>query len=97
MSMGRSVGFVLNSTFTDLCTEQRIQSPKKHKKEKVEIVIPVEDLSPLAHPLAQRKLVKKLHKTVKKGTRLSANFPSVVLFIWVASFSFQSAAGEAGC
>lgn len=31
-------------------------------------MIPVEDLSPLAHPLAQRKLLKKLHKTIKKGT-----------------------------
>lgn len=30
-------------------------------------MIPVEDLSPLAHPLAQKKLLKKLHKTIKKG------------------------------
>jgi H/ACA ribonucleoprotein complex subunit 2 len=37
------------------------------KKEKEEIVIPLEDLSPLAQPLAQKKLVKKLHKTIKKG------------------------------
>ena len=43
------------------------QSPKKSKKEK-EIVIPLEDLSPLAQPLAHKKLVKKLHKTIKKGT-----------------------------
>lgn len=27
----------------------------------------MEDLSPLAHPLAQKKLLKKLHKTIKKG------------------------------
>lgn len=43
------------------------QSPKKAKKEKEETVILVEDLSPLAHPLAQKKLVKKLHKIIKKG------------------------------
>lgn len=45
------------------------QSPKKSKKEKEkeEVVIALEDLSPLAHPLAQKKLVKKLHKTIKKG------------------------------
>ena len=44
------------------------QSPKKVKKEKDEVVIAVEDLSPIAHPLAQKKLVKKLHKTIKKGS-----------------------------
>lgn len=44
------------------------QSPKKaKKKEREEIVIPLEDLSPLAHPLAHKKLLKKLHKTIKKG------------------------------
>lgn len=30
-------------------------------------MINVEDLSPIAHPLAQKKLLKKLHKTIKKG------------------------------
>jgi H/ACA ribonucleoprotein complex subunit 2 len=47
------------------------QSPKKSKKEKEkeEIVIPVEDLSPLAHPLAQKKLLKKLHKTIRKASK----------------------------
>ncbi|KAK7061725.1 hypothetical protein R3P38DRAFT_2494737 [Favolaschia claudopus] len=45
------------------------KSPKKVKKEKEEIVIPVEDLSPLAHPLAQKKLLKKIHKTVKKAAK----------------------------
>ncbi|KAG6814185.1 hypothetical protein H0H92_000862 [Tricholoma furcatifolium] len=45
------------------------KSPKKAKKEKEEIVVPVEDLSPLAHPLAQKKLVKKLHKTIKKASK----------------------------
>lgn len=45
------------------------QVEKKNKKEKDEIVIPLEDLSPIAHPLAQKKLLKKLHKTIKKGTK----------------------------
>ncbi|KAG2156067.1 RNA-binding protein [Suillus clintonianus] len=44
------------------------ESPKKPKKEK-EIIIPLEDLSPLAQPLAQKKLVKKLHKTIKKASK----------------------------
>ncbi|KAF9009049.1 50S ribosomal protein L30e-like protein [Cyathus striatus] len=44
-------------------------SPKKAKKEKEEVVIPLEDLSPLAHPLAQKKLLKKLHKTIKKASK----------------------------
>ncbi|KIK06698.1 hypothetical protein K443DRAFT_247686 [Laccaria amethystina LaAM-08-1] len=39
------------------------------KKDKEEVVIPLEDLSPLAHPLAQKKLVKKLHKTIKKASK----------------------------
>jgi H/ACA ribonucleoprotein complex subunit 2 len=43
------------------------QPRRKAKKEKEEITIPLEDLSPLAHPLAQKKLMKKLHKTIKKG------------------------------
>lgn len=47
-----------------------LQVEKKGKSEKEEIVIPLEDLSPIAHPLAQKKLVKKLHKTIKKGTSL---------------------------
>lgn len=40
---------------------------KKVKKDKEEILIPLEDLSPIAHPLAQKKLLKKLHKTIRKG------------------------------
>lgn len=45
------------------------KSPKKSKKDKSKdsIRTPVEDLSPIAHPLAQKKLLKKLHKTIKKG------------------------------
>jgi hypothetical protein len=49
-----------------------LQQVKKAKKE--EIVIPVEDLSPLAHPLAHRKLVKKLHKTIKRGAFIPTPF-----------------------
>ncbi|KAJ7047367.1 RNA-binding protein [Mycena alexandri] len=45
------------------------KSPKKAKKEKAEIVIPIEDLSPLAHPLAEKKLLKKLHKSIKKASK----------------------------
>ena len=51
-----------------------LQSPKKAKKEKKEddeVVVRVEDLSPLAKPLAQKKLLKKLHKVVKKGEQFS--------------------------
>jgi hypothetical protein len=40
---------------------------KKVKKEKEEIAVSLEDLSPIAQPLAQKKLLKKLHKTIKKG------------------------------
>ncbi|CAE6392229.1 unnamed protein product [Rhizoctonia solani] len=42
---------------------------KKEKDEKELIVVPVEELSPIAHPLAGKKLVKKLHKTVKKASK----------------------------
>ena len=38
------------------------------KKEKVDIVIDVKNLSPIAHPLAEHKLQKKVHKCIKKGT-----------------------------
>ena len=53
-------------------SDARSQSPsKKSKKEEKEVVVNEEDLSPLAHPLAQKKLVKKLHKTIKKGAHTS--------------------------
>ncbi|EIN10623.1 L30e-like protein [Punctularia strigosozonata HHB-11173 SS5] len=42
---------------------------KKDKKDKDELVVPIEDLSPIAQPLAQKKLLKKLHKTVKKASK----------------------------
>jgi len=48
----------------DVVTEK---SPKKAKKAEIEIHL--EDLSPLAHPLAQKKLVKKLHKIIKKASK----------------------------
>lgn len=34
------------------------------------MIIPIEELSPIAHPLAQKKLLKKLHKTIKKGVSI---------------------------
>jgi len=42
---------------------------KKAKKPREEVVIAVEDLSPIAHPLAEKKLMKKLHKVVKKASK----------------------------
>ncbi|KDQ64521.1 hypothetical protein JAAARDRAFT_118957, partial [Jaapia argillacea MUCL 33604] len=42
---------------------------KKSKEDKDEIVIPLAELSPIAHPLAQKKLLKKLHKTIKKASK----------------------------
>ncbi|KAF8592345.1 L30e-like protein, partial [Ramaria rubella] len=42
---------------------------KKEKKGKDELFIPLEELSPIAHPLAQKKLLKKLHKTIKKASK----------------------------
>jgi H/ACA ribonucleoprotein complex subunit 2 len=41
-------------------------------------VINIEELSPIAHPLAEKKLTKKLHKTIKKG---SSNSASLAIFI----------------
>ncbi|KAG8681353.1 snoRNA-binding protein [Ceratobasidium sp. 394] len=42
---------------------------KKGKDEQEAIIVPIEELSPIAHPLANKKLVKKLHKTVKKASK----------------------------
>jgi len=54
----------------DVTMEDASEPPKKaKKKEREEVVIPLEDLSPLAHPLAQKKLLKKLHKTIKKASK----------------------------
>jgi len=46
-----------------------VKVEKKVKKDREEIIIPLEDLSPIAHPLAQKKLLKKLHKTIKKASK----------------------------
>lgn len=62
---------------------QVTKKPKKEKREKQgEIVVPVEELSPIAHPLAQRKLLRKLNKAVKKG---------------MGSFIFPPLIGRCGC
>ncbi|EMD40706.1 hypothetical protein CERSUDRAFT_43870 [Gelatoporia subvermispora B] len=42
---------------------------KKSSKDKEEVLVPLAELSPIAHPLAQKKLVKKLHKTIKKASK----------------------------
>jgi H/ACA ribonucleoprotein complex subunit 2 len=47
--------------------EKTVKSPKKEERD--EIVIPLEDLSPIAHPLAQKKLMKKLQKTIKRASK----------------------------
>ncbi|KAI0284936.1 50S ribosomal protein L30e-like protein [Russula aff. rugulosa BPL654] len=41
----------------------------KSSKKEDEIAIPIEDLSPIAHPLAQKKLLKKLQKTIKRASK----------------------------
>ncbi|EPQ59242.1 L30e-like protein, partial [Gloeophyllum trabeum ATCC 11539] len=42
---------------------------KKSKKDEDEVVIPLDELSPIARPLAQKKLLKKLHKTIKRASK----------------------------
>lgn len=44
-------------------------------------IIPVDDLLPIAHPLAQKKLAKKLHKTVKKG---------LLAIVWILDYNNDS-------
>lgn len=66
---------------------------KKAKKEKEEIIIPLEDLSPIAQPLAQKKLLKKLHKTIKKGRHLFSQTYSLSLIL--VSYSLKAATCEA--
>ncbi|PIL37178.1 hypothetical protein GSI_00870 [Ganoderma sinense ZZ0214-1] len=56
-------------TVEDVDMEDAAVAEKKAKKEKEEIVIPLEDLSPIAQPLAQKKMLKKLHKTIKKASK----------------------------
>jgi H/ACA ribonucleoprotein complex subunit 2 len=62
---------------------------KKEKKEKDQIVVPIEELSPIAQPLAQKKLLKKLHKTVKKGNAFTRTSIAGVIqdlqYAWLAS------------
>ncbi|KAM6495879.1 RNA-binding protein [Amanita muscaria] len=55
----------------DMADPEVEPSPKKSKKEKAheETSIPIGELSPIAHPLAQKKLLKKLHKTIKKASK----------------------------
>ncbi|KAI0750849.1 50S ribosomal protein L30e-like protein [Daedaleopsis nitida] len=53
----------------DMEDAELVKVEKKVRKEKEEIVIPLEDLSPIAQPLAQKKMLKKLHKTIKKASK----------------------------
>ncbi|KAG8936739.1 snoRNA-binding protein [Tulasnella sp. 419] len=49
-----------------------VNKEKKSKKEKEkedEIIVSVEELSPIAHPLANKKVAKKVFKTVKKASK----------------------------
>jgi len=71
------------------------KKPKKEKKEKQgEVVVPVEELSPIAHPLAQRKLLKKLNKTIKKGM---GSFVFLLAADRCGHSSFESPPGETRC
>ncbi|EJU06178.1 L30e-like protein [Dacryopinax primogenitus] len=44
------------------------QKVKKEDKED-KVLVPVEELSPIARPLAVKKLLKKVHKTVKRASK----------------------------
>lgn len=59
----------MSATTKTLCS----QPSKKVKKEKLETLIDVKNLSPIAHPLAEHKLQKKLHKCIKKGMHANLN------------------------
>lgn len=59
----------LESGMVDVEMGDAAAAKKKIKKDKEEIVIAIEDLSPIAHPLAEKKLVKKIHKTIRRASR----------------------------
>lgn len=65
---------------------------KSPKKEEHEITIPVEDLSPIAHPLAQKKLLKRLQKTIKRGEFAVITMDRMSLMVLN---SFKSPSGQA--
>ncbi|PVF93724.1 L30e-like protein [Serendipita vermifera] len=44
-------------------------SKEKKVKNKEDVVISIEELSPIAHPLAPKKLTKKVHKTIRRASR----------------------------
>jgi hypothetical protein len=56
--------------FTDVNVLQRPKSPEKEE------IVSIEDLSPIAQPLAQRKLLKRLYRIVKKGAGVSLSCDS---------------------
>ncbi|KAH7105685.1 L30e-like protein [Auriculariales sp. MPI-PUGE-AT-0066] len=54
----------------DVAMPDAEDSPKKKSKgDKPEVDISSLELSPIAHPLAQKKLLKKLHKTLRKASK----------------------------
>lgn len=54
----------------DVTMTDAADSPKKKsKKDKEEVDLSTLELSPIAHPLAQKKLLKKLLKTLRKASK----------------------------
>ncbi|KDQ21036.1 hypothetical protein BOTBODRAFT_27055 [Botryobasidium botryosum FD-172 SS1] len=46
-----------------------IDAKEESTSEKKTIVVPVEELSPIAHPMAGKKLAKRLHRTIRKASK----------------------------
>jgi H/ACA ribonucleoprotein complex subunit 2 len=65
VAVGRPVLYSFIEEFTKSVAFQAVET-----EDKSEIVVPISELSPIAHPLAQKKLAKKIHKTIKKGESL---------------------------
>jgi hypothetical protein len=68
---------------------------QKHKKVKDDVQISPEDLSPIAHPLADGKLVKRLYKTIRRGT-FSVTCASVICKLKTWFCSIEGTSGEKG-
>lgn len=62
-------GIGMDSPSPKKSKKEKKEKEKEKEKERDEIIIPLEDLSPIASPLAQKKLLKKLHKTIKKASK----------------------------
>lgn len=91
------VPFGLDCDRSDSCTptpQVTKKSKRAKKEEQGEIVVPVEELSPIAHPLAQRKLLRKLNKAVKKG---ASSFAFLLTANRDGYSSLESPSGKARC